>query len=104
MVVHPVAESFYDMITKSQKYAEECVRQSVEYNKTRWDKSHKAPVFKIGDKVLVSTLNFNNLSGPRKLKDSFIGPFVIKYMHGPNAAEVILTGELERKHPTFPVS
>ena len=25
-------------------------------------------------------------------------------MHGANAVEVILTGELERKHPTFPVS
>ncbi|MBW0480200.1 hypothetical protein O181_019915 [Austropuccinia psidii MF-1] len=41
------------------------------------------PDFKEGDQVLVSTLNFNNLKGPKKVK---------------------LTEELSRKHPVFPVS
>ncbi|MBW0532541.1 hypothetical protein O181_072256 [Austropuccinia psidii MF-1] len=72
--------------------------------KRKWGKSHKTTDFKIGDLVLVSTLNFNNRKGPRKLKDSFAGPFMIKALHGPNAVKLELTGELMNKSPTFPVS
>lgn len=104
VVIKPTSKSFYDMITKAQKFASKCVEDAVEYNKHSWDKTHKMPDFKVGDQVLVSTVNFNNCTGARKLKDSFVGPFVIKQMNVPNAAEVIRTGELERKHPTFPVS
>ncbi|MBW0478325.1 hypothetical protein O181_018040 [Austropuccinia psidii MF-1] len=35
------------------------------------------PDFKEGDQVLVSTLNFNNRKGPKKMRDSFVGPFTI---------------------------
>ncbi|MBW0593255.1 hypothetical protein O181_132970, partial [Austropuccinia psidii MF-1] len=41
---------------------------------------------------------------PKKLKFSFAGPFMIKALHGPNAVQLELTGELMNKHPTFPVS
>ncbi|MBW0542274.1 hypothetical protein O181_081989 [Austropuccinia psidii MF-1] len=71
---------------------------------TKWDKSHKIPDFKVGDLVLVSTLNFKNIKGPKKLKDSYVGPFVIVALHGTNAFQVELSGELDNKHPTFPVS
>ncbi|MBW0514387.1 hypothetical protein O181_054102 [Austropuccinia psidii MF-1] len=54
--------------------------------------------------VLVSTLNFNNIKGPKKLKDSFAGPFMMKALHGPNAVQLELTGELMNKHQNFPVS
>ncbi|MBW0544965.1 hypothetical protein O181_084680 [Austropuccinia psidii MF-1] len=66
-----------------------------------------ASIFKIIlDKfiVLVSTLNFNNIKGPKKLKYSYLGPFVIFALHGNNAVQVELSGELENKHPTSPVS
>ncbi|MBW0515229.1 hypothetical protein O181_054944 [Austropuccinia psidii MF-1] len=66
-------------------------------------KSHKVPDFKVGDLVLVSTLNFNNIKGPKKLKDSYVGPFVIVALNRANAVQVELSGELENKHPTFPV-
>jgi len=92
------------MLDITHKHAQKCVEDAVEYNKTRWDKSHKQPEFKIGDKVLLSTINFNNLGGNKKLKPSFIGPFTIKDLHGKNAVEVILSDELSRKHPVFPVS
>jgi hypothetical protein len=49
-------------------------------------------------------VNFNNLAGPKKMRNSFAGPFIIKALHGKNAVEVILTEEFSRKHPTFPVS
>ncbi|MBW0534458.1 hypothetical protein O181_074173 [Austropuccinia psidii MF-1] len=48
-----------------------------EYNKQRWENSHIEADFKEGDQVLVSTLNFNNLKGPKKMRDSIVGPFTI---------------------------
>ncbi|MBW0538209.1 hypothetical protein O181_077924 [Austropuccinia psidii MF-1] len=62
------------------------------------------PDFKEGDQVLVSTLNFNNLKGPKKMRDSFVGPFTIINLIGKNAVEVKLTEEFSRRHPVFPVS
>ncbi|MBW0493906.1 hypothetical protein O181_033621 [Austropuccinia psidii MF-1] len=62
------------------------------------------PDFKEGDQVLVSTLNFNNLKGPNKVQDSFVGPFTIIKLIGKNAVEVRLTEEFSRKCPVLPVS
>ncbi|MBW0522355.1 hypothetical protein O181_062070 [Austropuccinia psidii MF-1] len=75
-----------------------------EYAKQKWDNSHKTPEFKVGDLILVSTFNINNIKGTKKLKDSFAGPFIIKALHGTNALQVELSGELENKHQAFPVS
>ncbi|MBW0587200.1 hypothetical protein O181_126915 [Austropuccinia psidii MF-1] len=61
------------------------------------------PDFKEGDQVLVSTLRFNNLKGPKKMRDSFVEPFTIIKLIGKNAVEVKLTEEFSRKHPVFPV-
>ncbi|MBW0522798.1 hypothetical protein O181_062513 [Austropuccinia psidii MF-1] len=70
----------------------------------KWDKSHKNPEFKVGDFILASTLSFNNIKGPKKLKDSFAAPFIIKALNGTNEVQVELSGALENKHPAFPVS
>ncbi|MBW0523192.1 hypothetical protein O181_062907 [Austropuccinia psidii MF-1] len=51
--------------------AAKCIAEAKEYNKQRWEKSHMEPDFREGDQVLVSTLNFNNLKGPKKMRDSF---------------------------------
>ncbi|MBW0524966.1 hypothetical protein O181_064681 [Austropuccinia psidii MF-1] len=59
---------------------------------------------KKGTKVLVSTLNFNKHKGPKKMRDSFVGPFTIIKMIGKNAVEFRLTEEFSRKHSVFPVS
>ncbi|MBW0509773.1 hypothetical protein O181_049488 [Austropuccinia psidii MF-1] len=75
-----------------------------EYAKQKWDKSHKVPDFKVGDLVLVSTFNLNNIKGPKKLKYSYVAPFVIVSLHGTNAVQGELSGELENKHSTFPIS
>ncbi|MBW0482170.1 hypothetical protein O181_021885 [Austropuccinia psidii MF-1] len=84
--------------------AARCIAEAKEYSKQRWDKTHMEPDFKEGDQVLVSTLNFNNLKGPKKMRDSFVGPFTIIKLIGKNAVEVKLTEEFSRKHPVFPVS
>ncbi|MBW0550651.1 hypothetical protein O181_090366 [Austropuccinia psidii MF-1] len=80
------------------------MNDAFEYAKQKWDKSHKVPDFKVGHLVLVLTLNLNNIKGPKKLKDSYLGPFVIISLHGTNAVQVELSGDLENKHPSFPVS
>ncbi|MBW0559024.1 hypothetical protein O181_098739 [Austropuccinia psidii MF-1] len=84
--IHPTASRFKEMLDK------------------KWDKSHKVPDFKVGDLVLVSILNFNNIKGSKKLKDSYLGPFVIVALNGTNSVQVELSRELENKHLTFPVS
>ncbi|MBW0505377.1 hypothetical protein O181_045092 [Austropuccinia psidii MF-1] len=45
-----------------------CIAEAKEYNKQRYDKTHMDPDFKEGDQVLVSTLSFNNLKGPKKMR------------------------------------
>ncbi|MBW0582214.1 hypothetical protein O181_121929 [Austropuccinia psidii MF-1] len=75
------------------------MNDTFDYAKQKWDKSHK-----VGDLVLVLTLDFNNIKGPKKLKDSYVGTFVIVALHGTNAVQWELSGELENKDPTFPVS
>ncbi|MBW0515875.1 hypothetical protein O181_055590 [Austropuccinia psidii MF-1] len=81
-----------------------CIAEAKEYKKQIWDKSHMEPDFKEGDQVLVSTLKCNNLKGPKKIRDSFLGPFIIVKLIGKNAVKVKLTEEFSRKHPVFPVS
>ncbi|MBW0499909.1 hypothetical protein O181_039624 [Austropuccinia psidii MF-1] len=84
--------------------AAKCIAAAKEYNKQRPDKSHMETDTKEGDQVLVSTLNFNNLKGPKKMRDSFVGPFTIIKLIVKNAVELKITEELSRKHPVFPVS
>ncbi|MBW0515192.1 hypothetical protein O181_054907 [Austropuccinia psidii MF-1] len=62
------------------------------------------PDSKERDQVLVSTLNFNNLEGPKRMRDSFVETFTIIKLIGKNAVQVQLTEEFSRKHPVFPVS
>ncbi|MBW0485009.1 hypothetical protein O181_024724 [Austropuccinia psidii MF-1] len=101
--IHPTDSSFKIMLDKVKHHEKQSMNDAFDYAKQKWDKSHKVPDFKGGDLALVSTLKFNNAKCPRKLMDSYIGPFVIFYSHGTNAVQVDLSGELQNKHPTFPV-
>ncbi|MBW0556347.1 hypothetical protein O181_096062 [Austropuccinia psidii MF-1] len=96
--------SFKEILDGSRKHAVKCKEDSFAYAKDKWDKSRATPDFKLGDLVLVSTTNFNNIKGFKKLKYSFAGPFVNKSLNGENAVEVELSEELTNKHPKFPVS
>ncbi|MBW0539179.1 hypothetical protein O181_078894 [Austropuccinia psidii MF-1] len=102
--IHPTAFSFKIILYKVKHHAKKSMHDAFDYVKQKWDKSHKVPEFKIGELVLDSTLNFNNIKGPKKLKDSYVGTPVIIELHGTNSAQVELSGELENKHPAFPVS
>ncbi|MBW0513743.1 hypothetical protein O181_053458 [Austropuccinia psidii MF-1] len=96
--IHPTASTFNLMLDKARHHSNRCMEDSFKYAKERWDKSHKPPDFKLGDLVLVSTPNFHNIKGLKKLKDSFAEPFMIKALHGPNTVQIELTGELMNKH------
>ncbi|MBW0592729.1 hypothetical protein O181_132444, partial [Austropuccinia psidii MF-1] len=100
--INPKAASFKGMLEKTIKHAVRCMEDSFAYDKDKWDKSHATPDFKVGDLVLLSTTNFNNIKGCKKIKYSLSGPFFIKALHGENAVEVELSEELSNKHPTFP--
>ncbi|MBW0511710.1 hypothetical protein O181_051425 [Austropuccinia psidii MF-1] len=102
--IHPIASSFKIMLDKVKNHAKQSIKYAFYHGKQKWDKSHKVPDFKAGYLVLVSTLSLYNIKGPKKLNDSFVKPFVIVSSHGTNAVQVELSGELENKHPTFPVS
>ncbi|MBW0482754.1 hypothetical protein O181_022469 [Austropuccinia psidii MF-1] len=104
LTIHPTAKVFHEMWKTACDTAAKCILEAKEYNKQRWDKSHMEPYFKEGDQVLVSKLDFNNLKGPKKMRDSFVGPFTIIKLVGKNAVEVKLAEEFSRKHPVFPVS
>ncbi|MBW0549878.1 hypothetical protein O181_089593 [Austropuccinia psidii MF-1] len=104
LTIQPTAQDFHDMWKKACDTAAKCIAEAKDYNKQRWDKTHMEPDFKEGDQVLVSTLNFNNLKGPKNMRDSFLGPFTIIKLVGKNAVEVKLTEEFSRKHPVFAVS
>ncbi|MBW0583977.1 hypothetical protein O181_123692 [Austropuccinia psidii MF-1] len=101
--IHPTDSRFKGTLDKARKHAARFLEDSLAYYKDKWDKSHATPDFKVGDLVLVSTNNCNNIKGCKNPKDSFAGNFVIKALHGENAVEVELSEELSNKHPTFPV-
>ncbi|MBW0581613.1 hypothetical protein O181_121328, partial [Austropuccinia psidii MF-1] len=102
--IHPTAASFKGMLVQDRKHAVRFMEDSLAYAKDTCDKSHATPNFKVRDLVPLSTTNFNNIKGCKKLKDFFAGPFLIKALYGENAVEVELSEELSNKHPTFPVS
>ncbi|MBW0514598.1 hypothetical protein O181_054313 [Austropuccinia psidii MF-1] len=98
------ASSFIMILDKVKHHEKQRIYDAFDFARQKWDRSHKVPDFKIGDLVLVSTLNLNNIKGPKKLQDSYVGPFVIVALHGTNSAQVELSVELDKKHPNFPVS
>ncbi|MBW0488613.1 hypothetical protein O181_028328 [Austropuccinia psidii MF-1] len=82
--IHPKASSFKIMLDKVKHHAKQSMNDTFDYAKQKWDKIHKVP--------------------DCKLKDSYVGPFIIVALHGTNAVQVELSGELENKHPNFPIS
>ncbi|MBW0585488.1 hypothetical protein O181_125203 [Austropuccinia psidii MF-1] len=79
--IHPTAAGFKGMLEKTRKHAVRCMEDSFAYCKDKWNKLHATPVIKLGDLVLLSTNNFNDITGCKNLKDSFEENFVFKALH-----------------------
>ncbi|MBW0547919.1 hypothetical protein O181_087634 [Austropuccinia psidii MF-1] len=88
--IHPNASCFKLLLDKVRNHANKIMTDAFEYAKQKWDKMQKNPEFKVGDLILISTLKFNNIKGPKKLIDSFEGPFIIKSLHTTNEVQVEL--------------
>ncbi|MBW0513113.1 hypothetical protein O181_052828 [Austropuccinia psidii MF-1] len=101
--IHPKARSFNIMLEKERHHADKCMQDLFKYEKEGWDKSHKPPDLQVGDLVLVSNQTFSKIKGENKPKYFFSGPSMRKSLHGPDAVQLELTGELMNKHPAFPV-
>ncbi|MBW0537070.1 hypothetical protein O181_076785 [Austropuccinia psidii MF-1] len=91
LTIHPKAKDFHYMWNRACDTAAKCIAEAKEYNKQRYDKTHMEPDFKEGDQVLVSTIKFNIINRPKKMRNSFVGPFTIIKLIGKNAVEVRLT-------------
>ena len=61
--------------------------------------------FAVGDKVLLSTRNLN-LTGSRKFKDKFVGPFVVqqRIVKVAYKLDLLSRAALRNVHPVFHVS
>ncbi|MBW0525789.1 hypothetical protein O181_065504 [Austropuccinia psidii MF-1] len=90
--IHSTASSFKITLDKVKRHAKHIMNDAFYYEKQKLDKSHKVPDLKVGDLALVSTLNFNDIKFPKKLKYSNLGPFVSVSLHGTNAVQVELSG------------
>ncbi|MBW0544579.1 hypothetical protein O181_084294 [Austropuccinia psidii MF-1] len=104
LIIRPTAKDTHYMWKRDCDTASKCIAEAKEYRKQRWDRSHMEPDFKEGGQVLVSTLNYNNLKGLKKMRDSFVGPFTIIKLIGKSTVAVRLTEEYSRKYAVFPVS
>ncbi|MBW0477844.1 hypothetical protein O181_017559 [Austropuccinia psidii MF-1] len=104
LTIHPTVEYSHYLWKRACETSERGIAWQNKYKDQRYDKIHQEPDFREGDKVVVSTLSFNNLKGPRKMRYSFVGPFTITRLIGKNVVEVRLTVEISRKHEVFLVS
>ena len=86
--IHTTSLRFRLFLGKVRNHANKSMNDACEYAKQKWDKSHKTPEFKVGDLILALTMNFNNIQGPKELKDSFARPFIIKALSGTNAVQL----------------
>ncbi|MBW0567141.1 hypothetical protein O181_106856 [Austropuccinia psidii MF-1] len=67
LTIHPTAKDFHDMWKRVCDRTTKFIAEDKEYNKQMYDQTHLEPDLKEGDQVLVSTLRFNNLKGPKKM-------------------------------------
>ncbi|MBW0469128.1 hypothetical protein O181_008843 [Austropuccinia psidii MF-1] len=90
--IHATASRIKMILDKVKHHANKTINDVFDYAKQKWDQSYKVPDFKVGDLVLVLTLNFNNIKQPKEVKESYVGPFFIVALHGTNEVQVQLTG------------
>ncbi|MBW0488886.1 hypothetical protein O181_028601 [Austropuccinia psidii MF-1] len=61
LMIHPTAASFKQILGKARKNSVRCMQDSFAYSKAKWDEANSTPELRMGDLILVSTTNFNNM-------------------------------------------
>ncbi|MBW0468555.1 hypothetical protein O181_008270 [Austropuccinia psidii MF-1] len=80
--INPTAIIFKGMLDKARKHAIRCMEDSFSYAKDKWDKSHAAPDFKVGDLVFVSTTKSITSRDVKNSKTSLQEPFLLRSSMG----------------------
>ena len=104
-VVHPASAAFVERLQSSLSLARKCLIAAQQRQKALADKRRVDQVYKVGDKVLLSTkyLNLKHREPSRKLLPKWIGPFEVVQVVGPVAYKLKMNPGW-RVHPVFHVS
>jgi hypothetical protein len=103
--VHPVSAAFVERLQSSLSFARKCLIAAQQRQKGLADKRRVDQVYKVGDKVLLSTkyLNLKHSESSRKLLPEWIGPFEVVQVVEPVACKLNMNPGW-RVHPVFHVS
>ncbi|MBW0555902.1 hypothetical protein O181_095617 [Austropuccinia psidii MF-1] len=102
LTIHPTIKDLHDISKRECDTEEKCLAETKEYNNQRYDKTHKEPDFREGDKVLVSTLNLNNPKGQKKIRESFLVPFTIIRLIGEKFSVIWTHRGILQEKPSVP--
>ena len=87
----PSADELANEMAKVLEETRHNIIEAQSQMKTQADKHHtKAPDYKIGDKVWLSTTNLHLTRASKKLSECWVGPYVITKLVGNNAVELKL--------------
>ena len=97
--------AFVERLQSSLSFARKCLIAAQQRQKAFADRRRVEKVYKVGDKVLLSTkyLNLKHSEKSRKLLPKWIGPFKVVQVVGPVAYELKMNPRW-RVHPVFHVS
>jgi hypothetical protein len=86
-VVHPASAAFIERLQSSLSFARKCLIAAQQRQKALADKRRLDQVYKVGEKILLSTkyLNLKHSESSRKLLPKWIGPFEVVQVVGPVA-------------------
>jgi hypothetical protein len=86
-VVHPASAAFVERLQSSFSFARKCLIAAQQRQKAFADQRRVERIYKVGDKVLLSTkyLNLKHSETSRKLLPKWIGPFEVVQVVGPVA-------------------
>jgi hypothetical protein len=101
---NPAASEMIDRMRASVELAKEQLQKAQERQKQYADKSRRELVFKVGDRVMLSSDRLNPNGRAHKLISPFFGPFAISKVISPVAYQLILPPSFHRIHPVFHVS
>jgi hypothetical protein len=104
-VVHPGSAAFVERLQSALSLARKCLIAAQQRQKAFADKRRVEKVYKVGDKVLLSTkyLNLKHIETSRKLLPKWIGPFEVVQVVGPVAYKLKMNPGWQ-VHPVFHVS
>ncbi|MBW0565845.1 hypothetical protein O181_105560 [Austropuccinia psidii MF-1] len=105
-LAYNTTKDVHDIWKRACDTAARCIAEAKDHKKQRWHKTYMEPDFKEGDQVLVSTLNFNNLKGPKMMRGSFVKPyFQTEEGKFPSRKKILTPPEIvEVEDPPGPVS